>query len=231
MPKRKYSGTRRRSKRARRRLFRRRRSRVPRLTGPVKNRSLVKLRYVETVTLNPAVGLGADYVFRANSIHDPNFTGSGHQPYGHDQLATLYDNYIVVGSKITCEFISTGDTSATTDAVVGISLEDDSVANTLPHVWLEQPKSTWKTIGPADGSKGRAKCSKTYSARKFFGIANTKDTQDRYGAQFGSDPAEQAWYHCIVSPVNGADDIQLVNMLVTIEYTVLCTELKDLGQS
>ncbi len=222
------------SRRTRRRRVARRRlqfRRQPKLTGPMPNKKLVRLRYVQHVSVNPASGLAADYVFRANSIHDPNFTGGGHQPYGHDTLELLYDRYMVVGSKITAEFVSTGTSPATTDAVVGISLEDDSVTNTLTHHWMEQPKSNWKMIGPSDGGKGSAKLTKTFGLKKFFGVVNPADVPTRFGAQFGSNPSETAWYHLMVAPVNPTDDTQLVNIMVTVEYTVLVTELKDLTQS
>lgn len=42
------------------------------------------------------------YVFRGNSLYDPNYTGVGAQPYGFDQLCpTFYQNYNVKSSKIT----------------------------------------------------------------------------------------------------------------------------------
>ncbi len=233
MPKRKFSSTKRRRNVRRRRVGRRRLTirRGPRISGPVPNKNLVRLRYVTSVQIDPATGLAGDHVFSANNIHDPDFSGIGHQPYGHDTLQTLYDNYIVVGSKITAEFSMPGTTTSTYDAAVGISLEDDAVTTTLPQLWMEQPKSHWKTIGRADGGKPRAKVVKKFGCKKFFGVKNIGDVQDRYGAQFGTGPAEQAWYHLIVAPINTSDDIQSVNVLVTIEYMVLCTELKDLAQS
>lgn len=75
-----------------------------------------KLLYTDGVLLATSAGVGfTTYSFRANSLFDPDYTGTGHQPYRYDQLATIYQKYRVVSSKITVNF-STGDkTVAATD--------------------------------------------------------------------------------------------------------------------
>jgi len=57
-----------------------------------------KLKYTENVY---ATSTGGDYtyIFRLNSIYDFDYSGTGHQPMGHDQLATLYENYRVTGVR------------------------------------------------------------------------------------------------------------------------------------
>lgn len=46
-------------------------------------------------------GQGSSYVFKLNSLHDPDATGVGHQPYGRDQWAAFYNKYYVY--KTYCE--------------------------------------------------------------------------------------------------------------------------------
>lgn len=203
--------------------------RQPRLTGPVPNSKLVKLRYVQSVSIDPTAGNSGTYTFSANSIYDPNKSNLGHQPYGHDTLETLYDRYTVVGSRITAEFTST--TPSNVQSVVGIELSDNGASTVFPLTWLEQPKSNWSTIGRADGDKARAKLSRNFSMKQFFGVKNTADVTQRLGADFGTDPTEQAYFHLKVAPLVATDDIPVTNILVTITYVVLCTELKVLGQS
>lgn len=43
-----------------------------------------------------AAGVPANYVYRMNSTFDPDLTGTGHQPYGRDTLAGLYNKYRVM---------------------------------------------------------------------------------------------------------------------------------------
>jgi len=58
------------------------------------------LRYAQTNTIDVAnFGISAQ-VFRANSLYDPDYTGTGHQPNGFDQLIAAYNHYTVVGCRI-----------------------------------------------------------------------------------------------------------------------------------
>lgn len=61
-----------------------------------------KLTYTHTSGLSSGtVGvIGTEQVFRLNSLYDPDFTGSGHQPYGFDQVSSLYKHYQVYGVKV-----------------------------------------------------------------------------------------------------------------------------------
>lgn len=69
----------------------------------------VKMKYTDGVLLTTTTGIGVTtYAFRANSLFDPDQTGTGHQPYRFDQLAAIYQRYRVLKSKITVDW-SVGD--------------------------------------------------------------------------------------------------------------------------
>lgn len=66
--------------------------------SPVPARFVTKMKYAEAVTVTGA-GL-QKYYWNLNSLFDPNQTGTGHQPYGFDQLCgptgvALYNRYRV----------------------------------------------------------------------------------------------------------------------------------------
>lgn len=66
-------------------------------------------RYVEELSLSQEniTGLtGNEYAFRLNSLFDPNFTGTGHQPRGFDQMAALYANYCVYKVQVQVRIMS-----------------------------------------------------------------------------------------------------------------------------
>lgn len=46
-------------------------------------RKLIKFKYFDTVTLDPSAvpNTPAKHVFRGNDLYDPDYTGTGHQPY------------------------------------------------------------------------------------------------------------------------------------------------------
>lgn len=66
------------------------------------------LRYEDDVLLPTAViTANAQYLFRTNSCFDPDFTGTGHQPYNFDQLCSAtgpYNNYLVMASRLRVTF-------------------------------------------------------------------------------------------------------------------------------
>jgi len=72
--------------------------------NPVPSGSYLKLKYIDNgfngSTASPTYQ--KVYVFRGNSVYDPDYTGVGVQPYGYDQVTpAIHDWYQVKGSAIT----------------------------------------------------------------------------------------------------------------------------------
>lgn len=200
-------------------------------SGPIPNSKLVRLRYVETISINATTGLAGTYKFKANDIFDPNNTGAGHQPYGHDELASMYINYTVIGSKCTAKFFSGSNSIALSAANVGILLKDEVTTESNTTLWMERPKSRFKTIANNSGGSAVATMSKNFSAKKFFDVRDLKDSQDRLGASFGTSPTDSAYFHIIVAPANTAIDLADMYITVVIDYLVICSKPKELIQS
>lgn len=59
----------------------------------------IKMVYSDFRSVTSVVNQG-EYVYRLNSVFDPDFTGVGGQPDGFDQWKTLYNQYRVVASDI-----------------------------------------------------------------------------------------------------------------------------------
>lgn len=239
MPKRKRSAfSRRTAQRSvkRRRLTYRRRlplARVPRAlnsstrSGPFPRSATVSLRYVDNLgSIDPGVGVASVYSYRANSIFDPNYTGVGHQPYGHDTLATVYSRYKVNSSTITCHFFQDGNLGSAL-GICSITLSSDAAAPTNPTLVCETPETSYKPIGTADGGRGITKLVKTYKARRFFGRKRNSDLT----ANFGVDPAEVAYFHIQAQGITATADLSEVYLYVTITYNCTITEPLALGQS
>jgi len=62
--------------------------------------------------------------FRSNSIYDPDFSGIGHQPRGHDQWALYYKNYRVIACMAKATFF--WEEVPSQSHCVGIYLDDNS---------------------------------------------------------------------------------------------------------
>lgn len=74
---------------------------VNRAITPVPQRFITKHKYSTTITINTAT---PQYNFNLNSLFDPDRTGTGHQPYGFDQMAALFNRYRVFG----CSYVVNG---------------------------------------------------------------------------------------------------------------------------
>lgn len=193
----------------------------------------VKLRYVTTVTINPPATQLGYHFFRANSLFDPDFTGTGHQPMTYDMWTTLYNHYTVVGAKCTATFGGDGSTSAT-PLIYGIALTDDTTVTSSPAQLMENGTTGYR-ITTANGAGNVGRCprfSKTFSAKKFFSVVNPMDCTTRIGSTIGTNPVEDAVFSVFVGPLpDTAYDIPGMLVTVVIEYFAIFSEPKEQVQS
>lgn len=87
--------------------------------GPVKDKTVLKLRYSDTYSVLSGVGNLSLYTYRGNSCFDPDFTGIGSQPYGWDQWTPLYQRYRVIGSQMRVKAMSYASDSTAATATEG----------------------------------------------------------------------------------------------------------------
>lgn len=59
----------------------------------------VTLKYYETKSRSDATTVGSNQIYNLNSLFDPDRTGGGHQPYGFDTLASIYNRYRVLRTR------------------------------------------------------------------------------------------------------------------------------------
>lgn len=197
--------------------------------------TLVKLRYVETVTINPGIGsIVGIYNWCVNSLHNPNATSSfGHQPAGYDQWSTFYDNYIVLGSKLNAHFAKTSNSGQAGCVIAGAILSDGLTVPANYYDIMEQGLSKW-TYGSRSPNRAQQvfNITKNFSAKKFFAVSDLNDNVDRLGAQVGtSGPQERAYVNLWLVNTDSSTDETAYQVTVTIEFLALFSKPKDLPQS
>ena len=82
------------------------------------------LRYSDTFNLEPGLGGTSHQLYRATSIFDPNLTGVGHQPYGHDLYQQVYNHYKVIKAVIKVTAVE-----GEGNAIFGVTQTDDSTVS------------------------------------------------------------------------------------------------------
>lgn len=196
-----------------RRRMRRSRIRRPIPTG-IPQTMTVRMRYVDTISLNPDGVHPANYVFRANSIYDPNYSGIGHQPMWHDMYALMYKRYRVIGSKITARFVN----STANNYLVGVFKSDDPSTLMASEAITENKASKYRYLN-ASGGGGSTTIVEKFSARSWFRNV-TLDTQM---ATVNANPTQVSYYR-LWAEDQFKGDVEPIVCTVTIEYVVKFTE-------
>lgn len=212
---------------ARRKVVRRPRRRpgsktvtVNKALSPLPQRYITKMKYSESYTLQ----LTNSYtqVINLNSIWDPNRTGIGHQPYGFDQLAALYNRYRV----ISCKYIVNGYSGANAIRYGTIVTNDVPPVNDMSEL-AENPRAQYRVQLPGGNTtqiRGTAYLPSVVGRTKSQYMAD-----DRYQAQTNASPQELALLTIYGADITDAATNVLVT--VTLEYFVEFFDIIPLNQS
>ena len=190
------------------------------------NSIITKLKYVDTYILTSTTGSIARQDFRANSVYDCDSTGAGHQPMYRDTYASVYDQYVVIGSKITVEYCNVS-TAANGVMVVGIHTDDDSSSTASLSNMLELNNTIYKQIGPTGSGHDSCVLTSTFEPLEFFGVDGKDD--GAASTQVGANPSEEIIYQ--VFACNAPSNTSICEILVTLEYTVKFSELSTQSQN
>lgn len=183
---------------------------------------ITKMRYAETIRLDPALGSPTSYIFQANSIWDPNTSGTGHQPYTRDEFSQIYNYYRVLKSRISATFLPSVSGSAGA-SICGVSIKPDTTTVANFDTIRETKSAHWKMCA---GDSNKVTVTNGYNGKKMF-AAN----MGNLNALMGTNPGEGAYFHVFLTSANAAGDLSPVDVVITIEYTVYMWELKVLPQS
>lgn len=189
--------------------------------------NVVKQRFCHFTTLQQGIGPLPYTVFRANSVYDPDFTGvGGSAAMGFDQMASFYERYVVLGSKITVQ-VATESAGNGFNYMCGVYLEDNS---TFPY-------SSWEGLREAKKGQSKLICHQRngqwltakYSAKKFHQVKDVKDVSNLSGTVAGN-PDESAFFIVWMQPLDKSTE-QTVELCVTIDYIVQYSEPKEIARS
>lgn len=156
------------------------------------------LKYSEVVSITCTSGAVGTYVFRLNSPYDPNFSGSGHQPYYFDEMTSLYTTYVVYGCSAEVEF-SSGSTSAITCAMHP-SLNNSSATDAI--LECEKPHAKCGVLTP---NAGPLKLYSYYDIGRVFGSSKNQILADiAWQGTSGAGPSTTAYLKISVRPVDNS---------------------------
>lgn len=153
--------------------------------------TVLKRMHYETIT-TLAVGtagvFGTEYVWRLNSLYDPDFSFGGHQPYGFDTMTSIYDRYIVYGVKMNLTFYDASQDGLIVGALINDSEGSETIQGKTSQYIGEQPMCVLRTLSSAGSQK--TTISQYFSIAKLDGISKTTISANitEYGAAVTANP-------------------------------------------
>lgn len=206
----------------------------------------VVLRYVEDFTLNAGNASSAAYVFKFNSLFDPNHTGTGHQPMFHDNYSSLYkyyrvdyatitfmciDNHVVntaVGNAVNGTSTTVSQYYAANERAVRMFIIKDFEVNDYPtklNTLIEEgSKSCVFKYAPQNTSMAMSKLRLSGSPSKVLNVSYKDDTLRGLTGDSGTgtDPASLAYFICGIDSMPGSNaDSMNFQAILTFRVTYL----------
>lgn len=187
-------------------------------------RTTKMLRYSTNFNIGATAGVVSSYVFVANGLFDPDFTGTGHQPMGFDQLMLSYNHYTVLDSRILVTFRNLGGLTTT----VALTSQANSAPITNIDQILEFGLNNSTTLEGKSISGDVAVLEERMNIRKFVGVDDPLDSPDLSGA-VASNPLESEFFH--VQCWDTVGNTTSVHCNVVIEFRATFTEPRVLTPS
>lgn len=195
--------------------------------APIPPRFVTKMKYAETFTL---VGTGMrSQAMNLNSLFDPNRTGTGHQPYGFDQLCgpagtALYNRYRVY--RVDYVLSVANDTYNIQYAVLNTN-DTPTIINNVSEA-RENPRCKYSVQNP----NGTLKVMKgSLNIASLMGRTKAQYTAaDSYQSVYNSSPSELALLNILVQGLNddaGVSMTHSVNLLLTYHVELFDPHVLD----
>lgn len=197
---------------------------------PVSKRQHLKY-YDFAQTVSTGVGTAGNRFFSCNGCFDPDISGTGHQPMGFDQMMALYDQYTVLGAKISVNFIA-----GSLPPCVAVFINPDTTTLTSPINLVENGliQAEHLDCGSTTGGTGQRtiQVTKSIDIAKYFGrpkgmsIVNDAELHGTAAAN----PVEQA-YFVVAAWDYATGAASTVYFDVLLEFDVMFTEPRKLASS
>lgn len=189
------------------------------------DRLATTLKYSETRTLVSVAGALNIFRFSGNNLYDPDYTATGHQPYGFDQYTPFFQRYCVTGSRVKIRCISDG--VAANVCLSSEPLMPGGVVPTSTSAAVERPRTSYgiaSGVVPLTLSNGS-------TAEHMFGVRKALlISSNDFSAAVTQSPAKE-WYYTIF--MDSVDLSTTVTLYVTIEveYDAVFYERTQVGSS
>lgn len=184
------------------------------------------LRYSTDFSLSSTAGAVATYVFRANDLYDPDYTGSGHQPMGFDQMMQFYNHFCVIKSRLVVTFKNYSSVTGT----VCIRQDADLTPLTSIDRILEYGGNVTATLNIAGGTNCNQTLELGVDIPKLQGVSRkTITASPALRGDASTSPSELTYFH--VQLWDAAGNNQSIRCSAILEQLAVFTEPRDMVSS
>lgn len=188
----------------------------------------VKMVYSNLTTIASTSGAVGTNQYRGNSLFDPDYSGTGTQPSGFDELASLYERYRVLGSTCIVNFVS--NTSQNDDLCV-FPTNTATLVGTDNTIRAEYPYAQRKIANVYQAPPSNTRFAQYMSTSKMYGVSKQKvrDEED-YSAATTANPSNSFFWNVSYQAVDRAST-QSLYYTIRIEYYCTFYKRRALNQS
>jgi hypothetical protein len=177
--------------------------------------------------LSGTSGVLNKHTWSCNNIYDPDVTGTGGQPLGHDEWSAFYTDYVVESADIEVTFLP--GSGQTVPVILGVRVEAADTSWTSYDRLVENGDDQYLVLNPTTAVL-QQKRRMHFDAKKFFNLGDVHDNKSRIGATFGAGPSDQA-YFCVWGQAIDAAATWAAHVHVKITYNVIVSQPLTLNES
>lgn len=200
-----------------RRTYARRTTTVTNTTGnsPLPTRYKVKLLYAN---YGGSITANADFnQIRLNSCVDPDYSYTGHQPLGFDQLAAFYNRYIVTRCDVSSHYVLNGSSN---NSVLITLIANNSITDFAPSSSMAPMEQPFAKNLFLDLEKRSVRHKASYYPHRITGVSfKTYMADDRFQATTTTSPSEAIHLHQVISNVTGGVTSIASEVLINQKFT------------
>lgn len=190
-------------------------------TGPFNEIYQCKLKYVDAISLTSTLGATVQQQYAFNDLYDPDYTGTGHQPMGFDQLATIYEKYQVTGMAYKISTLGFSDNS-----VACVNWSDSATVKFAD--WKEAAEQKYNKIRYLQQGSMKPTYLKGYmSTKRLLGLSKTDDLP--YTA-VSSSPSDRTFFNMLFQTYDEASTSS-AEFVVTLTFYCKFTGRKQLSKN
>jgi len=177
----------------------------------ITNKLVNKMEYMTPIYYSSVSG-PTTYIFRGNSIYDPDQTGTGTQPLGFSSLASIYSVYECPRSSIKAEFIN--------NTAVPVWLTICPVVSTGDAVTYFNSSGRPGAKSIYCTSNNSTQHGVLYNSARTFDMTGLPDGENDCRGNVTGNPASQWYWQVIMTPCDGASVVSGVLNIKLVYHTI-----------